>query len=174
MSLLWENDHPDANAQDVQIIMKIIMIAGFWWHFQIINVHTRTWTTHSNSNYNDNANVQDLDDTFKGEEDQFELKDANEDVAEMVKAVNDSLHQVGDLIVTWLDAQILSNRFWKVLTGFTFIGIFELLFVSRQWFKKAKSKVVPHTIKRSTTVHQLISVEIWIKISPLDQVLSWY
>ena len=57
-----------------------------------------------------NANVQDLDDTFKGEEDQFELKDANEDVAEMVKAVNDSLHQVGDLIVTWLDDQILSNR----------------------------------------------------------------
>ena len=46
--------------------------------------------------------MQDLDDTFKGEEDQFELKDANEDVAEMVKAVNDSLHQVADLIVTWL------------------------------------------------------------------------
>ena len=65
----------------------------------------------SNNDYNDNANVQDLDDTFKGEEDQFELKDANEDVAEMVKAVNDSLHQVGDLIVTWLDDQILSNRF---------------------------------------------------------------
>ena len=41
---------------------------------------------------------QDLDDTFKGEEDQFELKDANEDVAEMVKAVNDSLHQVNCLI----------------------------------------------------------------------------
>ena len=40
--------------------------------------------------------LQDLDDTFKGEEDQFELKDANEDVAEMVKAVNDSLHQVTD------------------------------------------------------------------------------
>ena len=40
--------------------------------------------------------LQDLDDTFKGEEDQFELKDANEDVAEMVKAVNDSLHQVCD------------------------------------------------------------------------------
>merc|ERR1719412_3043806 len=38
--------------------------------------------------------LKDLDDTFKGEEDQFELKDANEDVAEMVKAVNDSLHQV--------------------------------------------------------------------------------
>ena len=56
----------------------------------------------SNNDYNDNANVQDLDDTFKGEEDQFELKDANEDVAEMVKAVNDSLHQVADLIVTWL------------------------------------------------------------------------
>ena len=74
------------------------------------NVHNRTWTT-SNNNHNDNANVQDLDDTFKGEEDQFELKDANEDVAEMVKAVNDSLHQVGDLIVTWLDALILSNRF---------------------------------------------------------------
>ena len=54
--------------------------------------------------------MQDLDDTFKGEEDQFELKDANEDVAEMVKAVNDSLHQVGDLIFTWLDDQILSNR----------------------------------------------------------------
>ena len=75
------------------------------------NVYCRTWTTRSNNNYNDNANVQDLDDTFKGEEDQFELKDANEDVAEMVKAVNDSLHQVGDSIVTWLDAQILSNRF---------------------------------------------------------------
>ena len=60
------------------------------------NVHyCRTWTT-SNNNHNDNANVQDLDDTFKGEEDQFELKDANEDVAEMVKAVNDSLHQVCD------------------------------------------------------------------------------
>ena len=42
--------------------------------------------------------MQDLDDTFKGEEDQFELKDANEDVAEMVKAVNDSLHQVCDFI----------------------------------------------------------------------------
>ena len=55
--------------------------------------------------------MQDLDDTFKGEEDQFELKDANEDVAEMVKAVNDSLHQVGDSIVTWTDAQILRNRF---------------------------------------------------------------
>ena len=55
--------------------------------------------------------MQDLDDTFKGEEDQFELKDANEDVAEMVKAVNDSLHQVGNLIVTWLDDQILGNRF---------------------------------------------------------------
>ena len=26
--LMWENDHPDANAQDVQIIMKIIMIVG--------------------------------------------------------------------------------------------------------------------------------------------------
>ena len=65
----------------------------------------------SNNDYNDNANVQDLDDTFKGEEDQFELKDANEDVAEMVKAVNDSLHQVGNLIVTWLDDQILGNRF---------------------------------------------------------------
>ena len=75
---------------------------------------------------------QDLDDTFKGEEDQFELKDANEDVAEMVKAVNDSLHQVGDLIFTWLDDQILSNRLWKVLTGFTFIGILEVLFVSLQ------------------------------------------
>ena len=72
--------------------------------------YCRTWPT-SNNNHNDNANMQDLDDTFKGEEDQFELKDANEDVAEMVKAVNDSLHQVGDLIVTWLDAQILSNRF---------------------------------------------------------------
>ena len=70
----------------------------------------RTWTKRSNKNYKNNANVQDLDDTFKGEEDQFELKDANEDVAEMVKAVNDSLHQVGDLIVTWLDDQILSNR----------------------------------------------------------------
>ena len=76
--------------------------------------------------------MQDLDDTFKGEEDQFELKDANEDVAEMVKAVNDSLHQVGDLIVTWLDDQILSNRLWKVLTGFTFIGILEVLLVSLQ------------------------------------------
>ena len=51
---------------------------------------------------NNKCSYQDLDDTFKGEEDQFELKDANEDVAEMVKAVNDSLHQVGDLIVTWL------------------------------------------------------------------------
>ena len=141
MSLLWENDHPDADVQDVQIIkyennrscMTLTTRSN-----NNENVHNRTWTTRSNDNYKNNANVQDLDDTFKGEEDQFELKDANEDVAEMVKAVNDSLHQVGDLIVTWLDDQILSNRLWKVLTGFTFIEILELLFVSLQWFKKAK------------------------------------
>ena len=62
--------------------------------------------------------MQDLDDTFKGEEDQFELKDANEDVAEMVKAVNDSLHQVGDSIFTWIDDQILSRS----LKGLTIKG----------------------------------------------------
>ena len=52
--------------------------------------------------------LQDLDDTFKGEEDQFELKDANEDVAEMVKAVNDSLHQVCDF--TPLHAEVAKFR----------------------------------------------------------------
>ena len=45
--------------------------------------------------------VQDLADTFKGEEDHFELNDALEAVAEMVKAVNDSLHQVRISFFLW-------------------------------------------------------------------------
>ena len=57
---------------------------------------------------------QDLDDTFKGEEDQFELKDANEDVAEMVKAVNDSLHQVCGFTGSNFVSQLSEPGWFKV------------------------------------------------------------
>ena len=158
MSLLWENDHPDANVQDVQMKMKIIMIAGLWRHVQIIMKMFITGP---------GRHIQGGGGPVWAEGRQWgRCRDGQS---------SQWFPSSGRRFDCYLAcAQILSNRFWKVLTGFTFIGIFELLFVSLQWFKKSKSKVVPHTIKRSTTVHQLISVEIWIKISPLDQVFSWY